>query len=56
MTHHEFVSRLMTPKVAKHCGAKTNHASNDKAVGKLQLEDRSEDSTTDRSSPLAESA
>ena len=56
MTHHEFVSRLITPNVAKHWGAKTNHANKDRAVGKLQLEERSEESATDKSSPPAESA
>ena len=43
-------------KIAKHWGAKTNHANKDRAVGKLQLEERSEESATDKSSPPAESA
>ena len=44
---HEFVSRLITLKVAKHCGAKTNQTSKDNAVGKLQWDAMTEESVMD---------
>ena len=56
MIHHELVSRRITPSVAKHCGANTNQASNDKAVGKLQFEAMTDASANERSSPVADSA